>query len=71
MEYCRELKFEQEPNYRKVIGMFESCAANHSFEMNIKDFMWKQNRLSKDKEALKAQMMGVLKKGANKEAGTT
>jgi hypothetical protein len=40
--------------------------------MDLKDFMWKQNRLSKDKEALKAQMMGVLKKGAtNKEGGAT
>ena len=26
------------------------------------DFTWKQNRLSKDKEALKAQMMGIIKR---------
>jgi len=26
------------------------------------DYTWKQNRLSKDKEALKAQMLGILKK---------
>ena len=36
------------------------------------DYTWKQNRLSKDKENLKAQMLGVLgkKKPAEKEKNT-
>ena len=25
MEYCRSLKFEQEPNYRTCVGFFEGC----------------------------------------------
>jgi hypothetical protein len=36
--------------------------ARHNFDGKLTDFTWKQNRLSKDKEALKAQMMGILKK---------
>ena len=37
------------------------------YEMDEKvfDFTWKQNRLNKDKEALKAKMLDVLKKKPN------
>lgn len=62
MEYCRSLKFEQEPNYKQCIGLFENCMARHNYDPKVCDYTWKQNRLSKDKENLKAQMMGVLKK---------
>jgi hypothetical protein len=31
-------------------------------DTKVFDFTWKQNRLSKDKETLKAQMLGVIKK---------
>lgn len=62
MEYCRALKFEQEPNYKQCYGLFENCMARSNFDVNIKDYTWKQNRLSKDKEALKAQLMNVIKK---------
>jgi len=31
------------------------------------DYTWKQNRLSKDKESLKAQMLGVIRKKPTKE----
>jgi len=60
MEYCRALKFEQEPNYKHVIGLFEGCMSRHNFDPKILDYTWKQNRLQKDKEALKAQMLGIL-----------
>jgi hypothetical protein len=66
MEYCRALKFEEEPDYKKCIGFFDNCSKRHNFDVSIKDFTWKQNRLSKDKEALKMQMMTVLKKGNEK-----
>ncbi len=62
MEYCRSLKFEQDPNYKQCIGLFENSLARHNFDPKIFDYTWKQNRLSKDKENLKAQMMGVLRK---------
>lgn len=70
MEYCRALKFEQEPNYKQCIGLFENCMARHNFDGKLTDFTWKQNRLSKDKEALKAQMMGILKKKPKNEQET-
>jgi hypothetical protein len=60
MEYCRSLKFEQEPNYKQCIGMFENCLTRHKFDMKILDFTWKQNRLSKDKEALKNSVLNVI-----------
>lgn len=70
MDYCRALKFEQEPNYKQCIGLFENCMSRNKFDNNIKDYTWKQNRLSKAKEALKAQLLGVIKKGpAGKKEG--
>ena len=62
MEYCRSLKFEQEPNYKQCIGLFENCLSRHNFDAKVMDYTWKQNRLSKDKESLKAQMLGVIKR---------
>lgn len=34
----------------------------HEFDGRIMDFTWKQNRLSKDKEALKNSMLNVIRK---------
>jgi len=62
MEYCRSLRFEQEPNYRTCLGFFEGCMTRHNFDGRIFDYTWKQNRLSKDKEALKSSMLNVLRK---------
>ena len=66
MEYCRALKCEQEPNYRTCVGFFESCMTRHNLDPRIFDYTWKQNRLSKDKEALKNSMMNVIKKQPRK-----
>lgn len=41
MEYCRSLKFEQEPNYKHVIGLFEGCMQRHNFDPKILDYTWK------------------------------
>jgi len=62
MEYCRSLKFEQEPNYRQCLNYFEACMSRHSFDTRVFDYTWKQNRLSKDKEALKNSMLNVIRK---------
>ena len=62
MEYCRSLKFEQEPNYRTCVNFFESCMQRHQFDGRVFDYTWKQNRLSKDKEALKNSMLNVIRK---------
>lgn len=41
MEYCRALKFEQEPNYRTILAMFEGCLARHQFDTKLLDYTWK------------------------------
>ena len=77
MEYCRSLKFEQEPNYRTCEGLFVDCMRRHNFDRNVYDYTWKQNRLSKDKEALKNSVLNVIRKqprrqqNAGAAAGTT
>jgi hypothetical protein len=74
MEYCRSLKFEQEPNYDHCINFFKGCIKRYDMDDKVFDFTWKQNRLNKDKEALKAKMLDVLKKNpkpaATKVTGT-
>jgi len=62
MEYCRSLKFEQEPNYRTCLAFFDQCMNRHNLDARTFDYTWKQNRLSKDKEALKNSMLNVIKK---------
>ena len=62
MEYCRELKFEDEPDYKKIYAIFDKCLERHKLDPKTLDFMWKQNRLSKDKEALKNSVLNVIKK---------
>ena len=39
----------------------------HNFDPRTFDYTWKQNRLSKDKEALKNSMMNVIKKKPRKD----
>ena len=62
MEHCRQLKFEQEPNYRTCLGFFEGCMQRHNLDGRVFDYTWKQNRLSKDKESLKNSMLNVIRK---------
>jgi len=69
MEMSRALKFEEEPNYKAMIGLFENCMTRQNFDGKLLDYTWKQNRLSKDKEALKAQMLGVINKKPKGEEG--
>ena len=67
MEYCRSLKFEQEPNYKTCVAFFENCMTRHNFDANVFDFTWKQNRLAKDKDALKRELMNLIQKKPKKE----
>lgn len=66
MEYCRSLKFEQDPDYKFMTGLFEKCLQRHNLDPKTQDYTWKQNRLSKDKEALKNSVLNVINK--NKKA---
>lgn len=62
LEYTRSLKFEQEPNYKHCYSLFDACMARHNFDPKVMDYTWKQNRLSKDKEALKNSVMNVIRR---------
>jgi hypothetical protein len=62
MDYCRSLKFEQEPNYKTCFSLFETCLQRHNLDGKLLDYTWKQNRLSKDKEALKNSVLNVIRK---------
>jgi hypothetical protein len=62
MDYCRSLSFEQNPDYKYCVGLFEKCMKRHNMDSKTFDYTWKQNRLSKDKESLKASMMDVIRK---------
>lgn len=67
MEYCRSLQFEQDPDYKYCIGLFDKCLKRNNLDPKVMDFTWKQNRLSKDKEALKNSMMDVIRKKPKNE----
>jgi len=43
--------------------------ARHEYDPRVTDYTWKQNRLSKDKEALKNAMLSVIRKKPKKTAG--
>ncbi len=69
MLYCRSLKFEEEPDYKHCIGLFEKCMTRHGFDGKVFDYTWKQNRLVRDKEALKNAVLGVIKKDTKPTKG--
>ena len=71
MTYCRNLKFEQDPNYQHLTGLFEACMKRNSLDPKVNDFTWKQNRLTKDKEALKNSMLDVIRKKPKIGLGST
>lgn len=71
MEHCRKLGFEDTPNYKYCINLFEKCMQRNNLDPKILDFTWKQNRLSKDKEALKMSVLNVIKKKPKNENETS
>ena len=62
MRYCKNLTFTETPDYAYIIDLFESCMKKNDFDQKTPDFIWNKNRLAMEKEAMKAQMMKVLKK---------
>jgi len=42
--------------------MFDCCMQRHNLDPKIPDYTWKQNRLHKDKEALKNSVLNVIRK---------
>ncbi len=62
MEYCRALKFDSAPDYARCIAIFQRCMDRHKFDINIFDYTWKQNRLKREIDSLKSDIMGVIGK---------
>jgi hypothetical protein len=62
MVYCRSLQFEEQPNYGYCLGLFKKCMQRNSLDPNVCDYSWKQNFLSKDKQALKNSMLNIIRK---------
>ena len=49
MSYCRRLTFTEEPDYKYIIGLFESCLKKNGFD-KTPDFIWNKNRLALERE---------------------
>jgi hypothetical protein len=62
MHYCRGLSFTQDPDYGFIVGLFEGCMKKNGIDPKVSDFIWNKNRLVLEKEAIKKQMMNVIKK---------
>ena len=62
MEYCKNLKFEDDPDYKHMTGIFEKCMVRHGYNLKSTEYTWKENRLNKDKEALKNSVLNIIKK---------
>jgi hypothetical protein len=71
MEQCKKLEFTEEPNYKTMIGTFETCMQENGFDPKVFDYTWKEDRLIRDKKALKEEMMRALKGPAKKKAEET
>ena len=53
LHYCRNLSFTQDPDYEYIIGLFESCMGKNGVDVKTPSFIWNQNRLVLEKEAIK------------------
>lgn len=69
MQYCRSLKFTDDPDYRYILNLFDNCMDRNNFDPKTPDFIWNKNRLVLEKEALKQNMMRALQKPTTKKAG--
>lgn len=65
MQFCRGLKFTDDPDYRYILNLFDNCMERNSFDPKTPDFIWNKNRLVLEKEALKQNMMRALQKPIN------
>jgi hypothetical protein len=67
MEHAKKLEFTQEPDYKFMIGVFDACMSENSFDPKLFDYTWKEDRLIRDKKLLKEEMMKALKGPAKKK----
>lgn len=67
MEMCKKLEFTEEPNYAKMIGVFEACMTENSFDVKVFDYTWKEDTLIREKKKLKEEMMRALQPKKKKD----
>jgi hypothetical protein len=41
MEYCRKIDFKDEPDYKYILGLFDTCMKRHNFDPKVLDYSWK------------------------------
>ena len=66
MEYSKKLEFTGDPDYKYLIGLFDKCMVENNLDPKVFDYTWKEDRLLRDKKALKEEMMKALKGGTRK-----
>lgn len=62
MQYCRGLSFSADPDYKYILGLFESCCDRYKYDLKTPDFLWNKNRLFLEREALKQSVGRVVGK---------
>jgi len=62
MEYCKKLEFTQEPDYKYMIGLFDNAMKTNNLDPKVFDYTWKEDRLKRERDALKREMRELLKK---------
>jgi hypothetical protein len=62
MDYCKKLEFTEEPNYKYMIGLFETSMKTNNLDPKVFDYTWKEDRLKREKKALRQEMELLLKK---------
>lgn len=41
MEYTKRLGFEEDPDYKYMLGLFEKCMVNNGIDPKSTDYVWK------------------------------
>lgn len=67
MNYCRNMKFTEDPDYKYIIGLFEDCMKKNDIDPKKPEFVWNENRLMVEKRKMREEMMAVI----NKKPGQT
>jgi len=62
MECCKKLEFTEEPNYKHLIGLFDSAMKTNGLDAKVFDYTWKEDRFKRERDALKREMRELLKK---------
>ena len=71
MEYCRSLKFDEEPNYAYAAGLFDACMQRNNYNPNSLDYTWKMDRFNQDLDGKNGSKLDAILKQKQQEFNTT